>query len=205
MSVNPFDLSESKIRDMAYLTHLNDNAKCDTQILFTMVSTLLSKSRLPEGGSSSFQPGLHTLKLISGQMINATSGVQYVHQRTMWILEQFKNYSWDAKGLLTLAAFAFKIHGIESLEAPSTNEVQSRKWTNEVQSRRWKVPPTVTNILEWVMEALEHIWEWLKLSSSGYHTEDVPSLSDAFNEIPLLVYWIIASLVASIANILASS
>ncbi|MED6109165.1 Sieve element occlusion [Stylosanthes scabra] len=196
MSVNPFDLSDSKIRDMVYQTHLNDNAKCDTQILFTMVSTLLSKSRLPEGGSSSFQPALHTLKLISGQMINATSGVQYVHQTTMWILEQFKNYSWDAKALLTLAAFAFKIHGIESLEAPSTNELQSR---------RWKVPPIATNLVDWVMEALEHIWEWLKLSSSGYHTEDMPSLSDAFNEIPLLVYWIIASLVASIANILASS
>ncbi|KAL4357643.1 hypothetical protein HN51_028930 [Arachis hypogaea] len=195
MLVNPFELGDSHIRDMAYHTHLNDNATCDTHVLYTTVSTLLYKNRLPETGSSSFQPGFHTLKLISTQMINATSGVQYVHKTTMWILEQLKNYSWDAKALLTLAAFAFEIHRIESLESP---------WTNEVQSR-WKVPPIATNLVAWVMEALEHIWEWLKLSSIGYNTEDVPSLSDAFNEIPLLVYWILASLVASVANIIASS
>ncbi|MCI15148.1 sieve element-occluding protein 2, partial [Trifolium medium] len=46
-----------------------------------------------------------------------------------------------------------------------------------------------------------HISRWATWSAMGYDLEEVHSLSDALQVIPLVVYWIIATIVASTGNL----
>ncbi|KAK7268784.1 hypothetical protein RIF29_21493 [Crotalaria pallida] len=196
---NPFDLVDSEILDKVYLTHLHDDQKCDKDILFNIVSTVVLNRSIIESRAAvtSFQPEFPTLKLISCQMIKTPPGLHYVHQTTMWILQHLKTYSWDAKALVTLAAFALEYGNLLYLNQVSTPGplVNSLKQLNQVQNR--KLP--AANYVELVGDVIQHIQDWAK--SSSYDTEEVPSLSDALQEIPVVVYWTLAFLVASTGNL----
>lgn len=136
-------------------------------------------------------------------MITTPRGERYVHQTTMWILQHLKTYSWDAKALITLAAFTLEYGNLLYLTDISTSDqfVNSLKQLNQIQSR--KVPATDLVVL--ITEVLMHINEWATWCGVGYDTLQVPSLSDALQDIPVAVYWIIASIVAATANIVAVS
>ncbi|XP_004495334.1 protein SIEVE ELEMENT OCCLUSION B-like [Cicer arietinum] len=204
---NPFDLNDSQILDKVYLTHLHDDDKCDKDVLFNIVSNVIHRSQIRvaenRGAVTSFQPEFRTLKLISCQMITTPRGERYVHQTTMWILQHLKTYSWDAKALITLAAFTLEYGNLLYLTDISTSDqfVNSLKQLNQIQSR--KVPATDLVVL--ITEVLMHINEWATWCGVGYDTLQVPSLSDALQDIPVAVYWIIASIVAATANIVAVS
>ncbi|XP_027365787.1 protein SIEVE ELEMENT OCCLUSION B-like [Abrus precatorius] len=201
---NPFDLKDSQILERVYLTHLHDEDKCDVDILWNIVSNVL-KTRFAEGKASitGFQPDYRTMKLISCQMITTPCGERYVHQTTMWILQHLKTYSWDAKALVALAAFALEYGNLLHLtEVPPSDQLaNSLKQLNQVQTR--KMP--VNNLVELVMEALQNIQEWATWSAVGYNTLEVPSLSDALHEVPVVVYWILASIIAATGNLVGVS
>ncbi|KAK7393425.1 hypothetical protein VNO78_21981 [Psophocarpus tetragonolobus] len=40
---NPFDLADSEIFEKVYLTHLNDDYKCDVEVLYEIVSSVILK------------------------------------------------------------------------------------------------------------------------------------------------------------------
>ena len=44
---NPFDLDESQILDKVYLTHLNDDDKCDKDVLFHILSNVIHRVNSP--------------------------------------------------------------------------------------------------------------------------------------------------------------
>ncbi|XP_045808120.1 protein SIEVE ELEMENT OCCLUSION B-like [Trifolium pratense] len=200
---NPFDLDDSQILDKVYLTHLHDDDKCDKDVLFHIVSNVILRSKLAEsrGAITGFKPEFPTLKLISCQMIMTPHGERYVHQTTMWILQRLKTYSWDAKALVTLAAFALEYGNLLYLTDTSTADqlVNSLKQLNQIQNRKVTVPATDLVVL--IMEVFNHIRDWATWSGVGYDTLEVPSLSDALQDIHVAVYWIIASIVAATGNI----
>ncbi|CAJ2628064.1 unnamed protein product [Trifolium pratense] len=200
---NPFDLDDSQILDKVYLTHLHDDDKCDKDVLFHIVSNVILRSKLAEsrGAITGFKPEFPTLKLISCQMIMTPHGERYVHQTTMWILQRLKTYSWDAKALVTLAAFALEYGNLLYLTDTSTEDqlVNSLKQLNQIQNRKVTVPATDLVVL--IMEVFNHIRDWATWSGVGYDTLEVPSLSDALQDIHVAVYWIIASIVAATGNI----
>ncbi|KAL2325112.1 hypothetical protein Fmac_024170 [Flemingia macrophylla] len=203
---NPFDLSDSQILDKVYLTHLHDEDQCDVDVLLDIVSSVVLKStRLAEGKAYTvFQPEFRTIKLISCQMINTPRGERYVHQTTICILQYLKSYSWEAKALVTLAAFALEYGNLLHLTEVATPDNQlanSLKQLNQVQIRK----DTATNLVVLVMEVLHRIQEWARWSALGYDIQEVPSLSNALTEIPVVVYWTIASLVAATANLIGVS
>lgn len=138
-------------------------------------------------------------------MITTPHGERYVHQTTMWILQHLKTYSWDAKALVTLAAFTLEYGNLLSLTDTSTSDqlVNTLKQLNQIQNRKVTVP--VTDLVDLIMEVFLHIHEWATWSSVGYDTLEVPSLSDALEDIPVAVYWIIASIVAANGNIVGVS
>ncbi|KAJ1409424.1 Sieve element occlusion, N-terminal [Sesbania bispinosa] len=199
---NPFELDDPKILDRVYLTHLNDDETCDIKTLFDLVSSVVLQS-LSQIPTTSFKPEFPTLKLISCQMITTPRGEHYVHQTTMCILQHLKTYSWEAKALVTLAAFALEYGNLLYLTDTTTSDplVNSLKQLNQIQNR--KAP--ATNLVLLVMEVLQHIQEWATWSSVGYDTVEVPSLSDALQEIPVVVYWTIASIVAATGNLVGVS
>jgi len=137
-------------------------------------------------------------------MITTPRGERYVHQATMCILHHLRNYSWDAKALVTLAAFALEYGNLLHLSDVATPDnllTNSLKQLNQIQIR--KDPATILVAL--VMKVLNDIQEWTRLSSFGYDILDVPSLSDALQEVPVVVYWIIASLIAATGNLVGVS
>ncbi|CAI8603082.1 unnamed protein product [Vicia faba] len=196
---NPFDLNDSHILDKLYLTHLHDDDKCDKQILFHIVSNVLLRTRLAESraGVTGFQPEFRTLKLTSCQMITMPRSECYVHQTTMWILHYLETYSWDAKALVALAAFTLE-YGRSLLYLTDTSIsdklVNPLKQLNQIQNR--KVTAPVTDLVGLIMEVFLHIHEWAAWSGVGYDTLEVPSLSDALEDISVAVYWIISSIAA---------
>jgi len=137
-------------------------------------------------------------------MITTPHGERYVHQTTMCILQHLRSYSWEAKALVTLAAFALEYGNLlhlSDVETPENQLTNSLKQLNQVQAR--KNPGTT--LVELVMEVLHGIQEWSRLSGLDYDIVEVPSLTDAQQEVPVVVYWMIASLVAATANLVALS
>ncbi|MCI33836.1 sieve element-occluding protein 1, partial [Trifolium medium] len=101
-------------------------------------------------------------------MIMTPHGERYVHQTTMWILQRLKTYSWDAKALVTLAAFALEYGNLLYLTDTSTSDqlVNSLKQLNQIQNRKVTVPST--DLVALIMEVFHHIHDWATWSGVGY-------------------------------------
>ncbi|KAK7345946.1 hypothetical protein VNO77_16562 [Canavalia gladiata] len=144
-----------------------------------------------------FKPEFHKLKLLSCQMITIPSGLENAHQTTMRILQQLRSFSWDTKALIALAAFALEYGNFWNLyQLPPSDQLgNSLKLLNQIQHRQIPIID-INNSVVLVMEVVQKIKNWGIWIAEGYDTEDVPALSDALQEIPLVVYWAVASLVA---------
>ena len=79
----------------------------------------------------------------------------------------------------------------------------SLKQLNQVQDR--KVSNDISELVTFIVQAFQHIKEWATWSAEGYDPEEVPSLTEALQEIPVVVYWTIASIVASTGNLVGVS
>lgn len=138
-------------------------------------------------------------------MISTHSADHCVHQTTMWILHHLKNYSWDAKALITIAALSLEYGSLVHLSLFQTNDVlgNSLRHLNQVQNR--KVPADVTELVTDIVKVFQHIKEWASYAADGYDPDDVPSLTEAFQAILIVVYWTIAASIASTGNLVGVS
>lgn len=75
----------------------------------------------------------------------------------------------------------------------------SLKQLNQVQNRN--IPANVTELITYIVQVFHHMKEWAAWSAEGYEPEDVPALTEALQVIPIFVYWTIASILASTANL----
>lgn len=144
--------------------------------------------------------------MVTTQMITTRSAEHCAHQTTLWILQHLRSYSWDAKAVITLAAFSLEYGNFLHLSrVPTTDLVgNSLKLLNQVQNR--KVPEAIADLVKFIVSMFHHIRQWATWSSAGsYDPEDVPSLTEALQEIPVVVYWTIASIVASTGNLVGVS
>ncbi|TKY51877.1 SIEVE ELEMENT OCCLUSION B protein [Spatholobus suberectus] len=211
---NPFELLDSQIRHKVYLTHFNDDKEYDRDILYTLVSnTMISATAqisatagvVSQTTVTSFKPDFLTLKRISCQMITTRGTPQCAHQTTLRILQQLSGFSWDAKAIIALAAFSLEYGEFWRLDRIQTSDQvgNSLKELNQVQSR--KVPADMIDLVTVLVGVLNHINQWARWYAVGYDTEAVHSLQAAMQEIPLVVYWTIAAIVASIGNLVGIS
>ena len=90
---------------------------------------------------------------------------------------------------------------LSDVATPEKQLTNSLKQLNQVEARK----KPATTLVELVMEVLHGIQEWTRLSGLDYDIVEVPSLTDAQQEVPVVVYWMIASLVAATANLVALS
>ena len=130
---------------------------------------------------------------------------------TMWILEELKTYSWDAKAVLTLTAFAlnygnfFHLTQINPTTDPFGNQLALLNRVDIVNDPQImdKLRQTISEInylTKTVLEVILCIIELESLSSKGYDTKEVPELVDAMHDIPLDSYWAIITIVACAAQ-----
>lgn len=138
-------------------------------------------------------------------MITTRGTAQCAHQKTIWILQQLRSFSWDAKALIALAAFTLEYGEFWLLYRIPTSDPlgNSLKLLNQVQIR--KVPTDLTDLVSFLVQVFQEIKKWASWSAFGYDLEEVHSLSDAIQEIPLVVYWTVASIVACSGNLVGVS
>ncbi|BBH03745.1 hypothetical protein Prudu_014695, partial [Prunus dulcis] len=139
------------------------------------------------------------------------SGGGDVHATTMDLLRTLSNYSWEAKVVLTLAAFAV-YHGEFWLVAqlcttdPLAKSVAILKQLSDMVEHAASVKPqieAIDNLIKAVTNVTKSIVvcsEMVQLQSH-YISEDTPPLSIALAHIPAAAYWVIRGILASASHI----
>jgi len=137
-------------------------------------------------------------------MICTGRGEQYAHQTTMLILEQLREYSWDAKAVIALAAFGLEYGKFWHLAPiPRDKLGKSLAELNGLHSimENLQQLANFNNLVKKVMEVVKCITDWKKLVTAEYNIKDVPALIDTLHEIPVLAYWTISTLVTCTSHI----
>ncbi|KAH1137386.1 hypothetical protein GYH30_027398 [Glycine max] len=134
-------------------------------------------------------------------MITTRGTLECAHQTTLRILQQLSGFSWDAKALIAIVGFSLygEFWRLDRVQAVDQFGNSLRK-LNQVQISR-RVPVDMIDPVAVFREMLNYINLWAKWFSMDYNTEAVHSLQAGMQDIPLVVYWTIASTVASIGNL----
>jgi hypothetical protein len=138
-------------------------------------------------------------------------GEETAYKTTLSILKKLSNYSWDAKAVLTLAAFAldygeFWLHWT-MVSSQSQLTDQLAKSVGHLRSvsvllnrptleKHRQALDELNNVIKYTLEVIKCIFEREKLSSH-YDTKDVAALSTGMDHIPVDVFWAIVTVVAS--------
>ncbi|OMO60299.1 hypothetical protein CCACVL1_24257, partial [Corchorus capsularis] len=162
-------------------------------------------------------PGLHeliqylsfTLNRISCEIAYRLSMGEDAHTTTLAVAQIIKSYSWDAKVVLALAAFAMtygefllviQLHATN----PLAKGVATLKQLPQVLSRTDLLKPkfdTLSNLINSMLQVAKCIVEFKELPSR-YISLDDPEMLSANSDIPSAVYWTIRSTVACASQIL---
>lgn len=108
--------------------------------------------------------------------------------------------------MITLSAFSLEYGNYLLLNRVTPADIlgNSLKQLNQVQTR--KVPADMTELVTFIVQVVfQHIIEFAAWSDEGYDPEDVPALTEALQEIPVVVYWTIAAVVAATGNLVGVS
>lgn len=132
------------------------------------------------------------------------------HTTTMAIFKMLTNFPWDAKLVLTLAAFAFNYGEFWLLvQIYSMNQLAKSmailKQLPVIMEQSGPLKPrfeALENVIRAMLEVTRCVVQ-LKELPSAYISTDVPALSAAMAHIPIAVYWTIRSAVACASQITA--
>lgn len=121
------------------------------------------------------------------------------HETTLSILRMLSDYSWDARAVMTLAAFAFgfgefwflvQLQSSDQLAKSVASLKQIPVLVGRIQFQKHQQAFTeLINLIKGTMEVIRSIFELEKLPNYG--RENVPALSNALDHIPIYVYWVI--------------
>ncbi|KAJ6903857.1 hypothetical protein NC651_021125 [Populus alba x Populus x berolinensis] len=150
----------------------------------------------------------YTISKISCEMSCKCSGGGDAHATTSAIFNLVSNYSWDAKVVLALAAFAlnygeFWLVSQLFLTNPLAKAVALLKQLPEIIEQTEALKPkfeAITNLIRAMTDVAKCIVEFKELPSQ-YITPDTPEMLTATAHIPTAVYWTIRSIVACTSQI----
>ncbi|KAI9087463.1 hypothetical protein K1719_030603 [Acacia pycnantha] len=225
---NPLAMSDDQIKEQTISTHVHsDDPKDDFGPLFSHVHNTLTRSiRIVDGvvqGNSfvslehvdekytqaNFSSPVRTLRQISSEMQYKPPGEQVAHETTMAILGKLSHYEWDAKAVLTLAAFATEYVEFWLLAQlqPDDSRAKSVAMLKRVPvltkpaflHKHRQAIVEFNSLTKSTLQVIELIFELEQFSSYG--TKDVADLVAATEQIPLAVYWAIISIVAIVSQI----
>nr|GMD36247.1 protein SIEVE ELEMENT OCCLUSION B-like [Ipomoea batatas] len=145
---------------------------------------------------------------VSCELTCKCSGGGDSNATTMAILNMLSNYQWDAKVVLSLAAFAvtygeFWLVAQLFASHPLAKSVGILKQLPDIVEHSAALKSrfdAINNLIMAVMDVTRRIMEFKKLPAQ-YISEDQPPLSVAKTHIPTAVYWTIKSIVACAAQL----
>ena len=125
------------------------------------------------------------------------------HASTMAILNLLSNYSWDAKVVITMAAFAVNYGQYWLLAQLYTTNMLAKalallKQLPDVMENSSSLKPqfeALNKLVKAMMDVTKCIVEFTELPSQ-YISQDTPAMSVAIAHFPTATYWTIKSAVA---------
>ncbi|CAL2229755.1 unnamed protein product [Prunus armeniaca] len=207
---DPNNLSFS-VRDLLSVTGNIIDEAANNSIVDDILQHNVSDMTIYDGDDTFISP-LCLLKSISCQMSSCKDGEQVsLPLRTEAIFKKLKTFSWEAKAVLTLAAFALEYGDFWHL---AQNYGQCDKLTKSVAILK-RVPilikhetlkkrrAAIAELNNLIMETYHVIGYIVKLEDLLQHNNpnDVPTLTTAMKKIPTAVYWTIYTIVACTAKI----
>ncbi|KAL5542119.1 hypothetical protein UlMin_009829 [Ulmus minor] len=217
-----FTSSDEKILDQIYSTHVHAEKTFDEDSLFLVVENVLNHAtqivaKVVQGSQvhvdnieefttpkGNLNVPLCTLKKIGCELSCKAPSEEVAHKTTLAILNKLSTYTWEAKGVLALGAFALEFGDFWLLaQLQKTDQlakslgilkrVPNLLKPSELPKRRQAVLE-LSNLIKTTMHVIKILDEFEKLSS--YDPKDVPALASANDHIPVDVYWAIVAIVA---------
>ncbi|KAH7522201.1 hypothetical protein FEM48_Zijuj07G0113200 [Ziziphus jujuba var. spinosa] len=216
-----FTMTDNKIMDLIYATHVHADETFDDDSLFIIVENILKRAtqivdKVVQGSQvhvenieeqtpkPNFSVPLCTLKQIGCELSCKAPGEDVAHKTTLSILNKLSTYSWEAKSVLALAAFAME-YGDFWLLAQLQHTDHLAKSVGilkrvpiltkpaDLHKRRQAILE-LNNLIKATLQVIEIFDQFDKLSA--YDPKDIPGLSIAMDHIPVDVYWSILTIVA---------
>ncbi|XP_062102803.1 protein SIEVE ELEMENT OCCLUSION B-like [Humulus lupulus] len=220
--VSLFTMSDKKITDLIYATHVHADDNFDEDSLFLIVQNILSRAtqsieKLVQGSQvhvenveegthakANFNVPLCTLKSINSEICCNAPGEETAHKTTLAILNKLSNYSWEAKAVLALAALALEFGDFWLLAQLYQSDPLAKQLAilkrvptlinpSELPKRRQAILE-VSNLIKTTMRVIAMFNEFEKLSV--YDHKDIPCLTTVFDHLPVDVYWSILTITA---------
>lgn len=151
----------------------------------------------------------HTINKVSCELCCKCSSGDDVHATTMGILGMLSSYSWDAKVVIALAAFAInfgefwlmaQLYATNHLAKSVAKLKHIHETLEEVDDLGTKFE-TVNNLLKAMLDVTNYIVQFHELPSQ-YIDPEAPEMLTASALIPGAVYWTIRSIVSCASHIL---
>ena len=135
-------------------------------------------------------------------------GVVNAHETTLAILGMLSSYSWDARAVMTLAAFALDYGEFWLLMQIGASDQLTKSMAilkglpvsagNSGLQKRQQALAELNNLIKVTLEVIKCIFELEKLPNYG--RENVPALLKALNHIRLDTYWLIRTVIGCSAQ-----
>ncbi|KAH7851801.1 hypothetical protein Vadar_016645 [Vaccinium darrowii] len=214
-------------------THYPDDRRIDVKPILQLVEDILSRATL---SVDSIVPGLHMRghahskedKAHPDSVISMLDALSYLigrisseiaykcmggteeghHQTTVSLLNLLSSYAWDAKLVITLAAFALNYGEFWLLaQIYSSNQLAKSmailKQLPHIMEQSGPLKPRFDALNDLIRAMLDLTWTIVAFKDlpSAYVTQDVPAYAAANNIIPMAVYWTMRGVVACAAQI----
>ncbi|XP_070671922.1 protein SIEVE ELEMENT OCCLUSION B-like isoform X2 [Malus domestica] len=214
-----FTMSDTKILELIYATHVHEDDSFDVDSLFLVTETIIKRSTqivdsIVQGTQvhvetidekppkATFSSPLCTLKSIGCEMSCKPPGEEIAHKSTLAILNKLSTYSWEAKAVLAFAAFALEYGEFWFLAQTQQSDLLAKSVAilkrvpvllkpADLQKRRQAVVE-LNVLIKTTLQVIECMFELEKLSA--YDPKDVPALAIAMDHIPVDVYWSIITI-----------
>ncbi|PSS30187.1 Protein SIEVE ELEMENT OCCLUSION B like [Actinidia chinensis var. chinensis] len=212
-------------------THAPDGFEIDVKPLLLIVEDILSRSTpmhtdaiLP-GGQGQMESNIddktqqvgvismlealsYTIDRLACEMAYKCLGGGDGHQTTFSLFNMLSSYSWDAKLVLALAAFALNYGEFWLLaQIYSSNQLAKSMATLKqlpvIMEHSGTLKPrfdALNNLIKAMLELTRCIVAFKELPST-YVAHDVPALTTAMATIPMAVYWTIRGIIACATQI----
>ncbi|KAL5542127.1 hypothetical protein UlMin_009837 [Ulmus minor] len=217
-----FTTSDDKIMDQIYSTHVHAEKTFDEDALFLVVENVLKHSlqigdKIVQGTNvhvdniedisnpkSNFSVPLCTLKSIGCELSCKAPGEDVAHKTTLAILNKLSDHTWEAKGVLTLAAFALEFGDFWLLANQQKSDQLAKSLgilkrvpvllkPSELHKRRQAIIE-LNSLIKTTMNVIKILDGYEKLSV--YDPKDIPDLASAMDRVAIDVYWAIVTIIA---------
>ncbi|XP_028762368.1 protein SIEVE ELEMENT OCCLUSION B-like [Neltuma alba] len=223
-NVKPLTLDDNQVLGLVHDCYVvNEHGETfDSEALFSVVSDVIIRSlrtcdpsikyhpltEVDKTSLSNLEPPIYLLKDFACQMRKTKWHAHHTneHETTMSILRTLDSYSWCAKAVTALAAFALE-YGIfwhlydQKILYQGQDSIGN---SLAVLSSVHAVDPSDLShynlVVKHVSETVDYIVALEKMSKQGYDVRDIRTLEEAIQNFPVFVYWIVLTIVSLAAH-----